>query len=49
MKIQYFSDTDTLAIELTSKPVVSTDAITADQNPSVRCDKLIDRIGDQLY
>ncbi len=30
MKIQYFSDTDTLAIELTSKPVVSTDAITED-------------------
>jgi uncharacterized protein YuzE len=30
MKIQYFSETDTLAIELTSKPVVSTDAITDD-------------------
>ncbi len=30
MKIQYFSDTDTLAIELTNKPVVSTDAITDD-------------------
>jgi uncharacterized protein YuzE len=30
MKIQYFSETDTLAIELTSRPVVSTDAITDD-------------------
>ncbi|HEY9850827.1 MAG TPA: DUF2283 domain-containing protein [Leptolyngbyaceae cyanobacterium] len=30
MKIQYFSDTDTLTIELTSKPVVYTDAITDD-------------------
>jgi uncharacterized protein YuzE len=30
MKIKYFSDTDTLAIELTSKPIVSTDAITDD-------------------
>lgn len=30
MKIKYFSDTDTLAIELTSKPVSSTDAITDD-------------------
>ncbi len=30
MKIQYFFDTDTLAIELTSKPVVYTDAITDD-------------------
>ncbi|WP_413160997.1 DUF2283 domain-containing protein [Capilliphycus salinus ALCB114379] len=30
MKIQYFSDTDTLAIELTNKPVVSTDPITDD-------------------
>lgn len=30
MKIQYFSETDTLAIELTSKPVTSTDAITDD-------------------
>lgn len=30
MKIQYFSETDTLAIELTSKPVASTDAITDD-------------------
>ncbi len=30
MKIQYFPETDTLAIELTSKTVVSTDAITDD-------------------
>lgn len=30
MKIQYFSDTDTLAIELTSKPVAWTDTITDD-------------------
>lgn len=30
MKIQYFLETDTLAIELTSKPVVSTDPITDD-------------------
>lgn len=30
MKIQYFSETDTLAIELTRKPVASTDAITDD-------------------
>jgi YD repeat-containing protein len=30
MKIQYFSETDTLAIELTSKPVASTDTITDD-------------------
>jgi len=30
MKIQYFLETDTLAIELTSKPVTSTDAITDD-------------------
>lgn len=30
MKIQYFSETDTLAIELTTKPVVETDAITDD-------------------
>ena len=30
MKIQYFPETDTLAIELTSKPVTSTDAITDD-------------------
>ncbi|MFQ4139501.1 DUF2283 domain-containing protein [Nodosilinea sp. PGN35] len=30
MKIQYFSETDTLAIELTTKPVVATDAITDD-------------------
>ncbi|MGB3516778.1 MAG: DUF2283 domain-containing protein [Elainellaceae cyanobacterium] len=30
MKIQYFSETDTLAIELTHKPVASTDAITDD-------------------
>jgi uncharacterized protein YuzE len=29
-KIQYFSETDTLAIELTTKPVATTDAITAD-------------------
>lgn len=30
MKIEYFSETDTLAIELTQKPVASTDAITDD-------------------
>ncbi len=30
MKIQYFSETNTLAIELTSKPAISTDAITDD-------------------
>jgi len=30
MKIQYFPDTDTLAIELTTQPVVATDAITDD-------------------
>jgi len=30
MKIQYFPDTDTLAIELTSKPIISTEAITDD-------------------
>lgn len=30
MKIQYFPETDTLAIELTSKTVVTTDAITDD-------------------
>ena len=30
MKIQYFPETDTLAIELTSKPVTSTDAIMDD-------------------
>jgi len=30
MKIQYFPETDTLAIELTIKPVTSTDAITDD-------------------
>ncbi|WP_346291397.1 DUF2283 domain-containing protein [Sphaerothrix gracilis] len=30
MKIQYFPDTDTLAIELTTKLVVATDAITDD-------------------
>ncbi len=30
MKIQYFSDTDTLAIALTNKTVVFTDAITDD-------------------
>jgi uncharacterized protein YuzE len=30
MKIQYFPDTDTLAIELTTHPVVATDAITDD-------------------
>jgi uncharacterized protein YuzE len=27
MKIQYFSETDTLAIELTRNPVVLTDAV----------------------
>jgi uncharacterized protein YuzE len=30
MKMQYFSETDTLAIELTGHPVVSTEAITDD-------------------
>jgi YD repeat-containing protein len=30
MKIQYFPETDTLAIELTNKPVAATDAITND-------------------
>jgi uncharacterized protein YuzE len=30
MKIQYFSETDTLVIELTTKPVATTDAITDD-------------------
>jgi len=30
MKIQYFPETDTLAIELTTKPVATTDAITDD-------------------
>ena len=30
MKIQYFPETDTLAIELTSQPVAATDAITND-------------------
>jgi uncharacterized protein YuzE len=30
MKIQYFPETDTLAIELTNNPIVSTDAITDD-------------------
>jgi YD repeat-containing protein len=30
MKIQYFSETDTLAIELTQKPVASTNAVTDD-------------------
>jgi uncharacterized protein YuzE len=30
MKIQYFPETDTLAIELTSKPVASTNTITDD-------------------
>jgi YD repeat-containing protein len=30
MKIQYFAETDTLAIELTTKPVAATDAITED-------------------
>ena len=30
MKIQYFSNTDTLAIKLTSKPVAWTDTITDD-------------------
>jgi uncharacterized protein YuzE len=28
MKIQYFSEADTLAMELTTKPVATTDAIT---------------------
>ena len=30
MKIQYFAETDTLAIELTTKPVATTEAITDD-------------------
>jgi uncharacterized protein YuzE len=30
MKIQYFSETDTLAIELTTKPIAATDSITDD-------------------
>lgn len=30
MKIQYFPDTDILAIELTTKSVVATDAVTDD-------------------
>ncbi|PSN12498.1 hypothetical protein C7293_19885 [filamentous cyanobacterium CCT1] len=30
MKIQYFPETDTLAIELTTKSVANTDAITDD-------------------
>ncbi|MEB3190665.1 MAG: DUF2283 domain-containing protein [Snowella sp.] len=30
MKIQYFPETDTLAIELTRNPVVSTDAVSDD-------------------
>ena len=30
MKIQYFSETDTLAIKLTTKPVAAADAITDD-------------------
>ncbi|MBD2109487.1 DUF2283 domain-containing protein [Nodosilinea sp. FACHB-13] len=30
MKIQYFPETDTLAIELTTKPITNTDAITDD-------------------
>ena len=30
MKIQYFPETDTLAIELTNQPVTATDAITND-------------------
>ena len=30
MKIQYFPETDTLAIELTSRSVAATDAITND-------------------
>ena len=30
MKIQYFAETDTLAIELTTQPVATTDAITDD-------------------
>lgn len=31
MKIQYFSSTDTLTIELTRKPIAVTDAITDDR------------------
>jgi len=30
MKIRYFPDTDTLAIELTRKPIIATEAITDD-------------------
>ncbi|PSN19443.1 hypothetical protein C7271_07240 [filamentous cyanobacterium CCP5] len=30
MKIQYFEDTDTLAIELTNKSVAATDAVSDD-------------------
>jgi uncharacterized protein YuzE len=30
MKIQYFSETDTLAIEVTTKPIAATDSITYD-------------------
>lgn len=30
MKIQYFPETDTLAIELTTKPIAATDSITDD-------------------
>lgn len=30
MKVQYFPDTDTLAIELTTKPIISTETITDD-------------------
>ena len=30
MKIQYFPETDTLAIELTSQPVATTNTITSD-------------------
>jgi uncharacterized protein YuzE len=31
MRIQYFSDTDTLTIELTRKPIATTYAITDDR------------------
>lgn len=30
MKIQYYPETDTLAIELTTKPIANTDAVTDD-------------------
>jgi uncharacterized protein YuzE len=30
MRIQYFADTHTLAIELTNKPVATTDAVSDD-------------------